>query len=77
MRRFTLLSTTAALVLLSLTLPAIPPAHAQTEIALTIEKDRFTPEEIKVKAGAPFVLVIADKDKTRKSSTCSSPASRR
>jgi plastocyanin len=39
------------------------PAAAQTEVTLTIENNRFQPEEIKVKAGAPFVLVIANKDK--------------
>jgi plastocyanin len=39
------------------------PADAQTEVALTIENNRFQPEEIKVKAGAPFVLVITNKDK--------------
>ena len=35
---------------------------ADAEIALTIEKNRFQPTEIKVKAGAPFVLVITNKD---------------
>src|SRR5262245_44132622 len=34
------------------------------EIAVTIEKNRFQPEEIKVKAGQPFVLVITNKDAT-------------
>ena len=38
-------------------------AHAQTEIALTIENNRFQPEEITVKASTPFVLVITNKDK--------------
>lgn len=37
-------------------------AGAPPEIALTIEKNRFDPEEIRVKAGAPFVLVITNKD---------------
>ena len=37
---------------------------ADAEIALTIEKNRFQPAEIKVKAGAPFVLVITNKDAT-------------
>jgi plastocyanin len=32
------------------------------EIPLAIEKNRFAPEEIRVKAGAPFVLVITNKD---------------
>ncbi len=63
MRRFVLLLAAAA-VAVTLAVPAIPPAHAQAEIALTIEKNRFTPEEIKVKAGAPFVLVITNKGKT-------------
>jgi uncharacterized cupredoxin-like copper-binding protein len=63
MRRFALLLTTATLALVILA-AGVPPAHAQTEIALTIEKNRFAPEEIKVKAGAPFVLVITNKDKT-------------
>ena len=33
------------------------------EFPLTIEKNRFQPDVIKVKAGAPFVLVITNKDK--------------
>ena len=33
------------------------------EIPLVIEKNRFQPDLIKVKAGAPFVLVITNKDK--------------
>jgi plastocyanin len=43
-------------------------AQAQTpaapEIPLAIEQHKFTPEEIKVKAGQPFVLVITNKDAT-------------
>src|SRR5262245_10280851 len=38
-------------------------AAADPEVALTIENNRFEPEEIKVKAGQPFVLVITNKDK--------------
>ena len=34
------------------------------EIKLTIESNRFTPEELKVKANAPFVIVVTNKDKT-------------
>ena len=47
-----------------------PVAHAQEkaaappEIALTIEQHKFTPEEIKVKAGQAFVLVVTNKDTT-------------
>jgi hypothetical protein len=50
----------AALVMLA---PAARGADAPTEIALTIEENRFQPDEIKVKAGVPFVLVITNKDK--------------
>jgi plastocyanin len=39
-------------------------AHALDEIPVTIENNRFAPEEIKVKAGAPFVIVVTNKDKT-------------
>jgi plastocyanin len=41
----------------------IPPAQAQAEIVLIVENNRFQPEEVKVKAGAPFVLVITNRDK--------------
>ena len=34
------------------------------EIAVTIENNKFTPDEIRVKAGEPFVLVVTNKDKT-------------
>ena len=36
---------------------------ADPEIPLVIEKNRFEPDVIKVKAGAPFVLVLTNKDK--------------
>lgn len=36
---------------------------ADPEIALTIENNYFQPEEINVKAGGPFMLVITNKDK--------------
>ena len=39
------------------------PAGAQAEIALAIENNRFQPDEIRVKANSPFVLVITNKDK--------------
>jgi plastocyanin len=32
------------------------------EIAVTIENNRFSPAEIKVPAGKPFVLVVTNKD---------------
>lgn len=34
------------------------------EVKLTIENNRFSPEELKVKANAPFVVVVTNKDKT-------------
>jgi plastocyanin len=37
-------------------------AAADPEVTLVIEKNRFQPEEIKVKAGVPFVLVVTNKD---------------
>jgi hypothetical protein len=36
---------------------------AEAEIKLVIEKNRFDQDTIKVKAGAPFLLVITNKDK--------------
>jgi plastocyanin len=39
-------------------------ADAPAEIGLTIEQHRFQPDEVRVKAGAPFVLVISNKDAT-------------
>jgi plastocyanin len=39
-------------------------AAADLEIPVTIEKNRFQPDEIRVKAGAPFVLVVTNKDAT-------------
>jgi hypothetical protein len=54
------------LAALAATLVASPvPATAAdpTEIPLVIEKNRFQPDVIKVKANAPFVLVITNKDK--------------
>jgi plastocyanin len=34
------------------------------ETTLTIENNRFSPDEIKVKANTPFVIVVTNKDKT-------------
>ena len=62
MRRHPLLTPSIALSLLLAALSAAGAADAPPEIVLTIEKNRFSPEEVKVKAGAPFVLVITNKD---------------
>jgi plastocyanin len=55
----------AALLIAALGLtPALAiAADAPPEVALTIENNRFQPDEIRVKAGAAFVLVITNKDK--------------
>ena len=56
-----MLMASVAVLLLAAALPA--GAQAPQEIPLVIEKNRFQPDVIKVKAGAPFVLVITNKDK--------------
>jgi hypothetical protein len=59
-KRFVTLAAVLAVALGSVaTAAAVDPA----EIPLLIEKNRFQPDVIKVKAGAPFVLVITNKDK--------------
>lgn len=52
------------LAVMAITLAVVGIAQAaDPEIPLIIEKNRFEPDVIKVKAGAPFVLVITNKDK--------------
>ena len=41
----------------------ISAADTPQEFALVLDQHRFSPEEIRVKANAPFVLVITNKDK--------------
>jgi plastocyanin len=53
-----------ALVLGAVLVAAFPSgAQEVPEVALQIEQNRFQPEEIRVKAGQAFVLVITNKDK--------------
>ena len=60
MRQLALVLVAVAVALLPVgALAADPP-----EIPVTIEKNRFQPEEIRVKAGQPFVLVVTNKDAT-------------
>jgi hypothetical protein len=59
--RVVLLSAVIALAFVGPLRPAI--AADPTEIPLVLEKNRFQPDVIKVKAGEPFVLVITNKDK--------------
>ena len=39
-------------------------AAVDLEIPVSIEKNRFQPAEVRVKAGTPFVLVVTNKDAT-------------
>ena len=61
MKRIVRVLATLVVVLLAIHGPAS--AADPTEIPLVIEKNRFQPDVIKVKANAPFVLVITNKDK--------------
>jgi hypothetical protein len=61
MRRFMRL---LALALLAVVVTGVEAADTPAAIPLAIEKNRFQPDVIRVKAGVPFVLVITNKDKT-------------
>ena len=52
-------------VLLSIACSAALASAVDTppELALTLDQHRFSPEELRVKANAPFLLVITNKDK--------------
>ena len=52
-------------VLLCIACSAALAAAADTppELALTLDQHRFSPDELRVKANAPFILVITNKDK--------------
>ncbi|HMH49237.1 MAG TPA: cupredoxin domain-containing protein [Candidatus Acidoferrum sp.] len=52
------------LALTCLVLTVAAAAADDLEIPVTIEKNRFQPDVIKVKAGTPFVLVVTNKDAT-------------
>ena len=53
------------MVILSIALSVAVASAADTppELALTLDQHRFSPEELRIKANAPFVLVITNKDK--------------
>ncbi len=53
-----------SVVILCTALSAVVASAADTppELALTLDQHRFSPEEIRVKANAPFILVITNKD---------------
>ena len=52
----------AVAVLALVSVAGIVSAAEPPEIPLTIENKQFQPAEVKVKAGAPFVLVITNKN---------------
>jgi len=54
----------ASAALASAVLATAARAADPVEIPVSIEKHVFSPTEIRVKAGAPFVLVITNKDST-------------
>lgn len=60
MRRFVTLVAALAMVVGTV---SVAVAADPAEVPLVIEKNRFQPDVIKVKAGEPFVLVISNKDK--------------
>jgi len=53
------------MVILSIALSVAVASAAETppELALVLDQYRFSPEELRVKANAPFLLVITNKDK--------------
>ncbi len=53
---------TTALALVLVLSAAATAAETRGEMSLTIEQHRFTPEEIRIKSGQPFDLVITNKD---------------
>ena len=53
-----------SLAMICLVLVVSVAAAADLEIPVTIEKNRFQPNEIRVKVGTPFVLVVTNKDAT-------------
>ena len=60
-RSSTLVALAVSLALLA-TAAHSPAADGPEQIAVTIENHRFRPDEIKVKAGKPFTLVVTNKD---------------
>jgi heme/copper-type cytochrome/quinol oxidase subunit 2 len=52
---------TVGLTMLGALVPS-PGAQGLVEVPLAMEKDRFVPEELKVKAGSAFILVLTNRD---------------
>jgi heme/copper-type cytochrome/quinol oxidase subunit 2 len=62
MRRSACTSLAFAIAWVSLGASVTPVAAQGPEVQLAMEKDKFVPAELKVKAGQPFVLVLTNKD---------------
>src|SRR5262245_27978972 len=60
--RFVVLWCSLVMAVMALMVARGSAAEAPTEVALTITQHRFQPEEIHVKAGAPFILIITNHD---------------
>jgi len=58
------IATTLVALAAALLVTAAVHAAEPKEIPVTIENNKFLPDEIKVKAGEPFVLVVTNKDKS-------------
>ncbi len=54
---------TMVILSIALSVAGVSAADTPPELALTLDQHRFSPEELRVKANAPFVLVITNKDK--------------
>ena len=61
-QRYTVIPLAACLLALAAVLATAPrqgnSAEAPSEIVLIMDGQRFTPEEVRVKAGTPFMLVV-------------------
>ena len=58
------IATTLVALAAALLVTAAVHAAEPKEIPVTIENNKFSPDEIRVKANEPFVLVVTNKDKT-------------
>jgi plastocyanin domain-containing protein len=52
----------SCLVLLLVLVPIADAQDKPVEVPVTLENQKFTPEEVKVKAGQPFLLMVTNKD---------------
>ena len=54
---------TMVILSIALSVAEVSAADTPPELALTLDQHRFSPEELRVKANTPFILVITNKDK--------------